>query len=97
MDVDQSTIRIGELLIKAGFLTTRDFNEAHEIALASSQKVGQVLVMSGFITDHQLNASLRAQERLRAKEISLDMALKTLALCQKLNISFDDAFIQCQV
>jgi hypothetical protein len=72
------TIRIGELMIKAGFLSDQDLAEALEIANDRSQRIGAVLVMSGFVSTKQLQAALLAQEQLRDGRIGLDDAIRSL-------------------
>lgn len=72
------TILIGELMVKAGFLTAEDLSEALDIAKDSGQRIGGVLVMSGFVSVEQLQAALLAQEQLRDGRINLDEAIKSL-------------------
>ncbi|PWT98031.1 MAG: hypothetical protein C5B53_07205 [Candidatus Melainabacteria bacterium] len=91
MESDPKSIRIGELLIGAGFITRPDLNEALEIAKHSGQMIGRVLIMSGFLTEERLKATLRAQEHLRAGHISVDTALRALAVADKDNSQFDAA------
>lgn len=97
MDPETQAIRIGELLVKAGFVTTDDLDEALEIAKTSGQLVGRVLVMSGFIEEHRLIAALRAQEHLRNGRLNLDKALRALELSDKEDISFDQALNQLKL
>lgn len=94
MESDPKTIRIGELLIKAGFVTAEDLDEALEIAKQSGQLVGRVLTMSGFVTEQRLRATLRAQEHLKSGDISIDIALRALDLADKNNAHFDNALNQ---
>jgi type IV pilus assembly protein PilB len=75
---NSQTIRIGELMIKAGFLSDQDLTEALEIAKDSGQRIGSVLVMSGFVSSKQLQAALLAQEQLREGRITLDDAARSL-------------------
>lgn len=94
MEIDPRTIRIGELLIRAGFVTPEDLDEALEIAKQSGQLIGRVLIMSGFLTEQRLRSALRAQEHLRQGEISLSTALKALELADRNGVSFDSALNQ---
>jgi len=86
---EERTVRIGELLIRAGFCTRGDLDEALEIAKDSGQLVGRVLTMSGFVKDDQLNAALRAQERLRAGGINIDEAVQALRIADRNGAPFD--------
>ena len=94
METDPRTIRIGELLIKAGFVTKEDLDEALEIAKQSGQLVGRVLTMSGFLTEQRLKSTLRAQEHLKQGGITLDTALQALELADRNNAPFDNALNQ---
>jgi hypothetical protein len=94
MESGPKEIRIGELLVKAGFITTADLNEALEIAKHSGQLIGRVLTMSGFVTEDRLKAGLRAQEHLREGQISLDTAVRALALADRNGSPFDSALQQ---
>lgn len=94
MESGPKAIRIGELLIKAGFITTTDLEEALEIAKHSGQMVGRVLTMSGFLTDDRLKITLRAQEHLREGGISLDTALRAIELADRNGSPFDNALSQ---
>jgi hypothetical protein len=82
-------IRIGELLIKAGFLTQTDLDDALQIAKDSGQLVGRVLVISQFVTEHRLTAALRAQELIRSDKVNLDTAIRVLHIADKSDLSFD--------
>ena len=94
MESDPKAIRIGELLIRAGFITKEDLNEALEIAKHSGQLIGRVLTISGFLTEQRLKATLRAQEHLRSGHITIDTALRALAVADKDNSPFDNALNQ---
>jgi hypothetical protein len=94
MESDPKTIRIGELLIKAGFVTGDDLDEALEIAKQSGQLVGRVLTMSGFLTEQRLRSALRAQEYLRDGKVTLDTALRALDFADKNGSAFESALSQ---
>lgn len=94
METDPRTIRIGELLIRAGFVTKEDLDEALEIAKHSGQLIGRVLTMSGFLSEQRLKSTLRAQEHLRQGEISLATALQALELADRNGAPFDSALNQ---
>jgi AraC-like DNA-binding protein len=73
-------IRIGELLIRAGFLSQTDLEEALEIAQTTDQRIGQVLLRSGFLTTQQLQYALSVQEQIRAGSLSVERGIEALKL-----------------
>lgn len=80
MTIDASAKFTGELLMRAGFFSDDDLDEALEIAKGTGQQIGNVLVRSGFITNRQFQAAVQAHEKLRAGQIDLDEAIDSLQL-----------------
>jgi hypothetical protein len=91
MDSGSQNIRIGDLLVRAGFITKPDLEEALEIAKDSGQLVGRVLVISQFVTESRLAAALRAQELIRSEKVNIETALRVLHIADKENLTFDIA------
>jgi hypothetical protein len=84
-------LRIGELLIESGILTTQDLEQAIKTAEATSLPVGRVLVMAGFLTDTEFQAAVQAQSLVRDSLMPLDVAVKVLKLVTDQRISFQEA------
>jgi tetratricopeptide (TPR) repeat protein len=58
----KAAIRIGELLVRAGILSTSNVNQALELSLAQGQQIGEMLVARGFISKPLLDATLSLQQ-----------------------------------
>jgi hypothetical protein len=54
-------VRIGEILIEMGYLTTPELKKAIEKQKEADARLGRFLVESGVITEEQLRAALREQ------------------------------------
>jgi len=87
-DNGSRVIRIGELLIAVGVLTTGDLTEAIQISKRMGVPIGRVLVMSGCVTEPNLQEALELQSLIRDGLVDLDTGVKALALVftQKLDI-----------
>lgn len=94
MNAEPNAIRIGELLVKSGFVSVDDLDEALEIAKHSGQRIGRVLTMSEFVSPQRLQSALHAQNRVREGKITPDQALQILQIADRTNISFDSALNQ---
>jgi hypothetical protein len=84
--------KLGELLVKAGFLNQAQFDQCARLSLGGSvAQLGQMLIMSGLITHDQLNAVLDAQACLRDRQMDQALAVKGLKISKTHNISFRQA------
>ena len=84
--------KLGELLVKAGFLNQAQFDQCARLSLGGSvAQLGQMLIMSGLITHDQLNAVLDAQACLRDRQMDQVLAVKGLKISKTHNISFRQA------
>lgn len=67
--IRQSTVleksRLGNLLIKKGFITPEQLSEALRQQRETGKMLGEVLVAKGLITNKQLNKALKKQSRYR--------------------------------
>jgi len=85
------SIRIGDLLEKAGLVTTGDLTEAVAVSKRLNMPIGRVLIMSGCVTERLLKAAIEAQSMVRDKLVSLDTAVESLGKVSTNNISFQEA------
>ena len=91
MSENDVSIRIGDLLEKAGLVTTGDLTEAVAVSKRLNMPIGRVLIMSGCVTERLLKAAIEAQSMVRDKLISLDTAIESLGKVSTNNISFQEA------
>ncbi|HEY9684021.1 MAG TPA: tetratricopeptide repeat protein [Oculatellaceae cyanobacterium] len=73
-----SSMRLGELLVRAGILSRTDVINALEMVLHTHQKTGQVLVKFGFITESLLECALNLQQMVENKFLRSDDAARVL-------------------
>lgn len=85
------TIRLGELLKLAGFITHSDIEKAVELSSKNSSLIGKMLLVTGMIDESMLHAALRSQFLIREGFLKVEQAIVALNLCQRSQVSFDDA------
>lgn len=90
----EKTIRVGDLLTRAGVLRKQDLNEACLIAEDTGQMIGKVLIMSGFITKEDLQAAVEAQALVRDGHLELELAFMALSAASRSKITLDQALDQ---
>lgn len=86
-----SSLRLGDLLTAAGLLKFEELQEAAHIAKNQSLPVGRVLIMSGYLSEHLLKATLKVQSLVKDDLLDYELALKSLAMLPKDNISLEQA------
>lgn len=91
---EHKTVRIGELLTRAGVLRKQDLDEAIAIAQDTGQMIGKVLIMSGFITKENLQAAVEAQALVRDGHLEFELALVAIATCAREKLTMDAALDQ---
>lgn len=74
---------IGDLLVKAGVISSKQLDEAIKLSGAKHLQVGQMLIMSGSINSSQLQAAVDAQSLVRDRTIDINDALKLLKVACK--------------
>jgi hypothetical protein len=72
------SVKIGELLIGVGALTSGDLTEAIQIAKRIGVPIGRVLVMSGCVTEDKLQQALELQSLVKDGLCDLDVGMKAL-------------------
>ncbi len=72
-------MRLGEILIKNGFITEEQLKLAFKDAFQSEEMTGKTLIKSGYLTEEQLSQAIAEQmnmpyyPRLKDKNVSLDV------------------------
>lgn len=84
-------VKIGELLIGVGVLTTGDLTEAIQIAKRMGVPIGRVLVMSGCVTEQRLQQALELQSLVKDGLCDPDVGMKALKKVFKDNVDLPTA------
>lgn len=71
-------IKLGELLIDAGVITSGDLTEAIQVSRRLGVPIGQALLVSRCVTDNVLEASLEAQALIREGTVARGAAVDAL-------------------
>lgn len=88
------SIRIGDLLIRAGILDPTGFDEAIQVATQIGLPFGRVLIMSNFVDEETLKAALQIQSMVNDKLIDLESGVTALTLVKRERLSLDEALQQ---
>ncbi|HEY9719178.1 MAG TPA: hypothetical protein V6C69_17010 [Trichormus sp.] len=90
----KTQVRVGELLLQAGILTSEYIKNALQNFEQRGLPIGKVLVMSGYLTEHQLRTALEVQSLVNDGLLPLDAAVKVLQIAHKDKITLPEAFQQ---
>ncbi len=88
------SVKLGELLIRAGILSDAQLVESIEQAKVTNMPIGRALVMSGLVSENVLLASVQIQSMLREAQIDFEDAISMLHLISRKDISLEEAFLQ---
>ncbi|MBK7836164.1 MAG: hypothetical protein IPJ49_00415 [Candidatus Obscuribacter sp.] len=91
MTTQESTIRVGELLVQAAVVSSAEMTEAVQVSKRLGVPIGRVLIMSGCVKEEVLEASLQLQRLIRAGDMSVDGALEALQRVNDLDIDLTEA------
>jgi hypothetical protein len=83
--------RIGELLIKVGFISQHQLNDALVLSRKTKTPVGRILLMSGNVSTRDLQSVLAAQAMIRAKRLAYKAAIQCIGAARQLAITFEEA------
>lgn len=78
MPSSANKIKLGELLIDAGIITSGDLTEAIQVSRRLGVPIGQALLVSRCVTDHVLEAALEAQPLVKDGTITRSAAVEAL-------------------
>lgn len=73
-----NTIRLGELLVKAGIMPDTNLMDYVEMGLVQEQPLGQILIAQGVINEHILNNALELQKMVAAGSLIGEQAALVL-------------------
>lgn len=91
MTTQESTIRVGELLVQAAVVSSAEMTEAVQVSKRLGVPIGRVLIMSGCVKEEVLEASLQLQRLIRAGDMSVEGALEALQRVNDLDIDLTEA------
>ncbi|MBN8661954.1 MAG: hypothetical protein J0M35_16420, partial [Candidatus Obscuribacter phosphatis] len=80
--VSKKKVRIGELLVKSGFLNETDVISCLELGLSSDRQIGEVMVEQGYISFEMLNVALAVQQCIEEGRYNLQEAAEAIKLMQ---------------
>lgn len=89
--VAPESLRLGDLLKRAGVITDSDIDEALQLSAKNTSLLGKILVATGHIDERTLHAGIRCQFLIREGVLSEERGVVALYYCQRMRCSFDDA------
>jgi hypothetical protein len=87
----EKPLKVGELLVKAGFLQPADVVEAIQVSKRVQIPIGRVLIASGLVSEGFLQTVLQAQLLIRDGLVSSEQAIDAMNLVANLNIPLKEA------
>lgn len=91
---DRADVKIGELLLAVGVVSSGDLQEAIQIAKRMSLPMGRVIVMSGLISEANLHFALEAQSLIRDGLVDMKMAISALKMAYDSNKTLHEALAE---
>lgn len=74
----QHTVRLGDLMVRAGVLSRTDVTNVLEVGLNATERTGELLIKFGFVTEHALDCALNLQQMVDNGFISVEQAAHCL-------------------
>lgn len=93
VNADRRDVKIGEMLVAVGVVTSGDLQEAIQIAKRMNLPIGRVIVMSGVITEGNLQYALEAQSLIKDGLLDYDTAISALKNAYSSQRSLQDALV----
>ena len=94
MTENPRAIKLGELMIRAGVLTSQQLLEAIEYSKQTSMPVGKMFVMCGIVTENVLYSAVQLQSMVRDNQVDLENAIALLSMVYRQNITLPQAMEQ---
>ena len=91
-EMAEKHIRIGDLLLKAGIVTTAYIKEALDRFEEEGLPLGKVLVLSGYLSEHQLRVALALQYMVNDRLLKIEDAIAVLKQCHAASLSLEESF-----
>lgn len=86
-----NAVKLGELLIRSGILTSQQLLESIELAKQTGTPIGRMLVMCGTVSENVLHGSVQIQSLLRENQLDLDSAIALLTMVHREDIPLEQA------
>src|SRR5690606_19487742 len=86
-----NAVKLGELLIRSGILTSQQLLESIELAKQTGTPIGRMLVMCGTVSENVLHGSVQIQSLLRENQLDLDAAIALLTMVHAQDIPLEEA------
>ncbi|MCB9470031.1 MAG: hypothetical protein H6677_17300 [Candidatus Obscuribacterales bacterium] len=87
----ETTNKLGDLLLEAGFCTREDLKAGLEDCYSSGMPLGRVLVLRGTVNEMQTYAALTAQVLLRERKITRSQAVEGLRMVALKNLTLEES------
>lgn len=85
-------MRIGDLLIKSGFLTDEELDSALKMQKQLKKTpFGQLLIMLNFLSEHELDLVLQAQRKISFASMDSELAVRALKYARQHKLNFMEA------
>lgn len=94
MTENPRAIKLGELMIRAGVLTSQQLLEAIEYSKQTSMPVGKMFVMCGIVTENVLYSAVQLQSMVRDNQVDLENAIALLSMVYRQNLTLPQAMEQ---
>ncbi len=91
MTPEDGSIRIGELLVRAGVITAADLSEAEKLSAHMKVQFGRLLIMAGCLTEEALDCALEAQALIRQGLLTFDIAIEAVGFAVEEKMSLRQA------
>jgi tetratricopeptide (TPR) repeat protein len=88
----QKQVRLGELVVLAGFLGETDVMSCLELGLMSDRPIGEIMVEQGYISGEMLNVALAVQNMIELGKYSRDEGGALLKQMQSTGIIVPDVY-----
>lgn len=85
------TMRLGELLVKAGIINERQLMDSVECALLEREQIGQILLRENLISPEELETALKLQEMVSSVHLKPTRAAEAMAIVRKNGLSVSEA------
>lgn len=89
-------IRLGEILMLAGFVQETDLEEALKLATWNDTLLGKMLTVCGYVSSEVVINALQCQFLIREGLIKVEQAVIALHYCERCRTTIDDAIAETQ-
>ena len=89
----QHTVRLGELLIRAGVLQRSDVSNVLEVGLHTGKRMGELLIQYGFVDQQLLEAALNLQQMVDSSFLLVEQASQILRYLEEKRCTIATALV----